>query len=78
MAVFAALVAAGQRGGDGFFDNLWLTVPVLAAFAAAVAGFVLGVVAIVRRAERSVGVIVATLVGLLVTAFGVLEIAFPH
>ena len=78
LGVFAALVAAGQRGGDEFFDNLWLTVPFLAAFVAAVAAFVLGVLALTRDGERSVAVVVTTIIGLLVTTFGVLEVVFPH
>ncbi len=78
LAGFVLLVASGQRGGDEFFDNLWLAVPFLLAYACAVAAAVLGCVAIVRRRERSAPVMLATLVGLLVTAFGVLEVAFPH
>ena len=25
LSLFGLAVAAGQRGGDGFFDNMWLT-----------------------------------------------------
>lgn len=78
LAIFALLVAAGQRGGEEFFDNLWLTVPFLAAYAAAVAAFGLGALAIVMRGERSLAVVATTILGLLVTAFGVAEIVFPH
>lgn len=78
MAVFSHLVASGQRGGDHFFSNLWLTVPVLGAFAAGVAAFVLGAAAISTEGERSIVVGAVTLLGLLVTAFGVAEIVLPH
>jgi hypothetical protein len=78
MGVFVLLVASGQRGGEEFFDNLWLTVPFLAAYVAAVATFVLGVVAIATAGERSIAVVAVTLLGLLVTSFGVLEVVFPH
>lgn len=78
MGLFAILVAAGQRGGDEFFDNLWLTVPVLVAFASAVVATVAGVVAVVGQRERSVAAIAATIVGLAVTIFGFMEVAFPH
>jgi hypothetical protein len=78
MGVFAVTIAAGQRGGDEFFDNLWLTVPFLGAYLAAVAAFVLGVKAIVTAGERSATVVVVTVVGLLITLFGVLEVVFPH
>ena len=78
LGIFALTVAAGQRGGEEFFDNLWLTVPILGAYAAAVSAFVLGAVAIATSGERSVSVMAATIVGLLVTVYGVLEVAFPH
>ena len=78
MLVFIAAIALGERGGESFFDNLWLTVPFLAAYGAAVAAFGLGVFALAAQRERHLVVVAATLVGLLVTAFGVAEIAFPH
>ncbi|MDH3682558.1 MAG: hypothetical protein OEV40_21705 [Acidimicrobiia bacterium] len=78
LAVFALTVAAGQRGGEEFFDNLWLTVPFLGAYLAGVCAFILGAMAIVASGERSVTVVAATIFGLLVTAFGVLEVLFPH
>ncbi len=78
LAVFALAVAAGQRGGEEFFDNLWLTVPFLGAYLAGVSALVLGVVAMTAFGERSVIVVAATILGLLITAFGVLEVLFPH
>ncbi len=66
LAVFAAglvvgmsLAAAGQiSGGEGAFDNLWLTVPLTgAALTAIVAGVLAGAAAaftIFRRGERSI------------------------
>lgn len=78
LAIFALAVAAGQRGGDGFFDNLVLTVPILGAYLAAVSAFVLGALAIVASGERSLTVVAATTLGLLIAAFGVIEVVFPH
>jgi hypothetical protein len=78
LGAFAALVASGQRGGEGFFDNLWLTAPFLIAFAGAVGALALGTAALIGRGDRSIAVIVSTGIGLLVTAFGVLEIVFLH
>ncbi len=75
---FAILVAAGQRGGDEFFDNLWLALPGLGAYLAAVIAFVLGALAIAASGERSIAVVAATVFGFVVTAFGVLEVLFPH
>ena len=78
VAVFALAVAAGQRGGEEFFDNLWLALLGLGAYLAAVATLVLGALAMATAGERSVTVAAATVVGLLVTAFGVLEVLLPH
>lgn len=78
LSVFGAAVAAGQRGGDGFFDNLWLTGPVLVAYAAAVAAAATGLAAIVRRRERGLLVFLSTAVTSAVTLFGLLEVAAPH
>jgi len=76
LAIFALMVAAGQRGGDEFFDNLWLTLPFLGAYLASVCAFVLGATAIAVSGERSATVVATTILGLLVTAFGVLEVLF--
>jgi hypothetical protein len=76
-AAFVALVAAGQRGGDTFFSNLWLTLPVLAASAAALAAGGCGGVAI-ARGERSVVAIVAVLIGAVIALWWAAELAFPH
>lgn len=77
LAIFALTVAAGQ-GGEDFFDNLWLTAPILGSYLAAVSAFILGAVALAASGERSVTVVAATIFGLLVTAFGLLEVLFPH
>lgn len=76
--MFFAAVSVGERGGDEFFDNLRLTVPILGAWFAAVGGAGAGAVAIVRDHERSPSVFGVVLVGILILAFGVAEIAFPH
>ena len=78
LAIFALAVAAGQRGGDEFFDNLALALPFLGAYLAAVSAFILGALAIAASGERSVTVVATTILGLLVTAFGALEVLLPH
>ena len=78
VVIFALTVASGQRGGEEFFDNLWLALLGLGAYFAAVAVFILGTGAIAVSGERSITVVLATILGFLVTAFGVLEVLFPH
>jgi len=69
-----SLAAAGQEiGGEGVFDNLWLTVPLIGVgLTAVLVGVLAGVTAasaIVRRGERSVFVFLALVVGLFVAVF---------
>jgi len=71
-------ISAGQKGGDTFTDNWLLAGPGLVAAASGVGAFVTGLIAMIHEGERSPAVMLASLVGLLVTLFVVLEIAFPH
>lgn len=76
-ALFFGFVMAGHRGGDTFFSNLTLTIPVLVSAVAAIAGGVLGVVAR-RRKDHSLIVKLAIFVGAVVALWTAAEIAFPH
>ena len=67
-----------QEGGKTFFDNLWISIPMLGAGAAAITAFFTGIIAIVRNKERSILVILGALIGLLVLWFVVGEILVPH
>lgn len=78
LALFAALVASGQRGGETFLGNPWLAVSSLSAAVAAIASGAVAVVAIASSRERAALVALAALVGLLVALWVGLEIAFPH
>jgi len=78
LASFGILVASGQRGGDTFFSNPILTVPILFAATSGIAAFVTGLISIVRRKERAISVYVAVAFGLIVLVFVLGEIIFPH
>jgi hypothetical protein len=85
LAAFAAfltalfsLIAAGERGGEGFFSNLWLALPGLGAGLSGVLAGVTAGVAIVRRGERSVLVFVVLIVGLIVALWLLGEVVNPH
>lgn len=54
MMIFFALVAWGERGGDTFFSNLRLTIPILFAAGSAIAAGFASLFAIFLRGERSV------------------------
>ena len=76
--LFAALVALGQRGGETFFSNLALTIPMLIAAILAVCAFFTGILSIIRNRERAVFVFISTVLGFLVLLYGLAEIIFPH
>lgn len=71
-------VGSGQEGGDTFADNWWISGPALVAALGLVGAFVTGLIAIVRNRERSLPVILATIVGALVPMFLIGEITTPH
>jgi len=72
------IAASGQRGGETFFSNLALAVPILIAGISGVSAFVTGLVGVIRSGERSIIVYLATAIGLLVLLFCLVEITFPH
>ncbi len=78
LVYFLAMIAAGQKGGEGFFDNLLLTVPFLISGSSAVAGLVVGALAIVRSHERGLALVVPILWGLFVLTFALGEVVNPH
>jgi hypothetical protein len=77
IALFFGLIAAGQRGGETFFSNLYLTIPALIAAVSANAAFFTGIIGIILRKERAILVFLATAVGLFVIIFVLAEIIAP-
>lgn len=75
---FLLFIATGQRGGEGFFDNLLLTVPILLAGVCGIASFFTGLVSVIGYRERAILVYPAMIIGLCVLLFTIGEIAFPH
>jgi len=78
LGIFFLLVKSGQRGGMGFFDNLWLAIPGLGEAFCGIAGFFTGIVAIVKEKERGLLVFASTAIGAFVLWFVSMEILFPH
>ena len=68
----------GQTGGETFFDNLWISIPMLSAGASAIAAFLTGIISIVKDKERATTVFAAALIGLLVSLFVFGEFISPH
>jgi phosphatidylglycerophosphate synthase len=78
LLLFFLLVSLGERGGDTFFSNLKLTIPMLVAGACAIASFFTGLISIIKKKERCVFVFIATIIGFLVLLFVIGEFSFPH
>lgn len=63
---FRILVIIGPAGGDTFFSNPFLAVPILLAGISGIAAFITGLISIIRKRERSISVYLAVAVGLIV------------
>ncbi len=65
-----AMFSGQDRGeSDTFFDNWWLAGPALVLVVGGLSALVSGALAMIREHDRSIGVIVSTLVGLVVALF---------
>jgi hypothetical protein len=76
--LFRLLIASGQRGGDTFFSNLALAIPVLFAGISGISAFFTGIHGIIKSKERSVIVYLVTIIGFIVLFFILGEVIFPH
>ena len=78
LLIFYAIITTGQRGGDTFFSNMYLTIPFLLAAISGISSFICGLIAIIKQRERSVLVFISSFLGFLITLFLAAEIIFPH
>jgi uncharacterized membrane protein YphA (DoxX/SURF4 family) len=67
-----------QRGGDTFFSNLNLTIPMLAAWACGVLSLILGLVAVFKTKSRAILVYIVLLLSALTTLYGIFAVASPY
>lgn len=79
MLIFIAMILLfNQRGGETFFSNLFLTVPMLIVWAAGTIAFITGVISIFKSKDYAVLVFLAAILGFLIFFYGLLEIILPH
>ncbi len=76
--MFMVFVSIGERGGDAFFSNPKLAVPMVLAVLCAIAALIIGVFAVMWKQERSPVVFLVMGIGLLVLVFVLAEILFSH
>jgi len=61
----------GQRGGETFFSNLTLTIPMLTAWGMGVASSVVGIVDLIKSKIKSILVFIVTILTFTTTVFGI-------
>ena len=76
-AFFQTLVMLGQRGGETFADNWLLSIPIFTAGACVISAAILGIISFFKK-ERSILVMIITLIGLLALFFVIGEFTSPH
>jgi uncharacterized membrane protein YeaQ/YmgE (transglycosylase-associated protein family) len=76
--IMGAVVGSGQEGGETFTDNWWISGPAAIAALGLVGSFAAGLLAIAWKRDRAIPVILATVIGALVTDFLIGEIFMPH
>lgn len=78
--LFAGRLVAAATGGGGetFYDNIPLSLTMLSAVLSSVAAFVVGLVAVIKKRERSVLVYLAMLIGFLLLGFVFGELFGPE
>lgn len=72
------MVMLGQRGGDSFTDNFWLTGTAIAGVVGAAGAVAAGLISMLHDHERSAFVVGAFTIGVLVVLFVAGELVFPH
>lgn len=75
---YSILTIFNVKGGDTFFSNPELFIPLLAAWASGAAALVLGIISTIKEKPKSILIILIMLVTLLTTWYGIAEVAFPH
>jgi len=61
----------GQRGGETFFSNLTLTIPMLTAWSMGVVSFAIGIVDLIKSKIKSILVFIVTIFTFTTTVFGI-------
>lgn len=76
--IFRFVVLAGYRGGDTFFSQPALSIPISIAGIFGVLAFITGIFSVITQKERSVSVFISILWGAFVFVFILGEFVSPH
>jgi len=72
------VVLGHQTGGETFFDNLYISIPMFLSGISGIAAFFTGLTGIIISKERSIFVFLCTAIGLFVLMFVIGEFTNPH
>jgi len=72
------IVALGQAGGETFFSNLSISIPMFLAALSGIAAFFTGIIGIIKSKERAALVFITAIIGFFVLAFVLAEFLSPH
>lgn len=75
---YSILTIFDVKGGDTFFSNPELFIPLIIAWASGAVSLVLGVIATIKDKQKSILIVLISLITLLTTWYGIAEIAFSH
>ncbi len=78
LASLYLFIALGQRGGPGFFSNLFLGIPGFLAGISGIFAFFSGIISIIKDKERAILVFLSTAIGFLVLIWCLAEVLCPH
>lgn len=75
---FVMVSVFNQRGGETFFSNLLLTIPMLTAWVAGAVSLILGLITLFKSNTKSILVIIVIILTFFTTLFGGLEAFSTH
>lgn len=75
---FLLLIKSGEKGGETFFENLILAIPLTLASISGIASFLVGLISVIKYKERSISVIASILLGLIILLFTYGELFVSH
>ncbi len=75
---YVIVILFNPDGGERFFDNLALALPILFVWIFGSAGFFIGVAALIKDLEKSIIVLILTLICGFILWWGLMEVLVEH
>ena len=75
---FSILTIFDVKGGDTFFSNPELAIPLLLSWTMGLFALVLGIFSLIKSKSKSILVFIVMILSFCTTLFGILEVTSPH